>query len=255
MTFTIYRLRLWLESHQVYTPKVRRLNPGWTVRVLNQAQQPIDGLLMFVWDLLLQFCPWNHHGIEWWQYPRNEDFMNLVYNAMSYLQCNDTTVWTTLCDLPCLPWTLQDTFWNYISREDLPQGFYPWLSLIALSEFISWSSTTSTQKNLLFHFFELWTLSIFVKHVNLFVSHIFFCLTKTKNRNPCHRTRCAFDVANPFNPLNLQQVLTAWRFNTVRMPSVWLCWSHGGQVMIFWKNLMFIGKPSFFLWGVRLWIC
>ncbi len=46
---------------------------------------------------------------------------------------NDATVGTTLCELPCP--LLQDTFWNYISREDLPQGFYPWLSKIAL-----WSS-------------------------------------------------------------------------------------------------------------------
>lgn len=231
MTFTIYRLRLWLESHQVYTPKVRRLNPGWTVRVLNQAQQPIDGLLMFVWDLLLQFCPWNHHGIEWWQYPRNEDFMNLVYNAMSYLQCNDTTVGTTLCDLPCLPWTLQDTFWNYISREDLPQGFYPWLSLIALSEFISWSSTTSIQKNLLLHFFQLWTLSIFVKHVNNLFLFTYLCLTKTKNTES-NSPDLGAPLRRSFWPnrstRRKQQVLTAWRFNTVRMPSVWLCWSHGG---------------------------
>lgn len=102
----------------------------------------------------------------------------------------NVTLVKTLRDLPCLPWTLQDTFWNYISREDLPQGFYPWLSLVALSELISWSSTTSIQKTPFYSIFsncEHWAFSWNMSTTSLLFAYL--CLTKTKHRNPwnpCH---------------------------------------------------------------------
>ena len=54
---------------------------------------------------------WYHCGIEWWQYPRIEDLMNLMYHAMSYLQwtlveiLDAQTVFfetTRLWELPCV---------------------------------------------------------------------------------------------------------------------------------------------------------
>ena len=217
---------------------------------------------MVCWCLYGIYCfnffPWNHHGIEWWQYPRNEDFMNLVYNAMSYLQCNDTTVGTTFCDLPCLPWTLQDTFWNYISREDLPQGLYPWLSLIALSEFISWSSATSIQKNLLLNFFQLWTEHwSFSWNMSTFFVHIFLSLTKTQNRNPRHRTSLRL--------LMWPTRSTRWIFSRFWQPedsTPFGCHPFGfAGPMAISEHILNISdvhkesRPPFFLWRVRSWIC